>query len=956
MKIRKLMSGMLAGVMAVSSSMVCQMPVSAVSEDIQLLNGEQVDYRYEVDLSSLGKFTDSSEIVITATVRTGLTYTEDGEEKPVEDVFGVILDEDWNNKLLCSYNSEQGEYTMTVTNEQLAGKKYFILENYSSDDTMTVSITARGFEEDDREALTPETLTANTYVTVDSGDWLVGKHAYGSLDLTELNSAWKDVTIRKFREMVKSVTLPAQTYLGDSIGIGADKITQQFTIQTDSGEYNSDVLACEQLDTACTAYVDTIFRDDSHDSEKITGLCVKFDTKIDWDGSIGESGSCVSYIEEINALDDGAQIKLNFVEDNRTDYELPQPTGTVKLLTYDGEGWLTGCTAGIDYDYDDSDLEDITYGVTTLGEYLKKHGAFKFVPAPFHSSSADGLTIDMMQQNIVMYLTKDGEEIRVYSENNLTFAKGGVLSLDEFNQYSDYTITRVCCGITLKNDWDDTLQSCICVCPSVRDMTPGSPIVVELTEDTRNEAAVPAQTGTCTMYQYSDSSWLVGSTLGIDIDFSIDGVTPGVTTLTQLHDMIKSINIPAMSVSSTSLEGLTGDMLTSRVDAILSKDGGTRICSDSFALTSGGTTFFDDIYDESYADSVVEQVVLRIEAATEPTADDPDKSQAVSEAVRNLEEDAQVTITFAGAVKNGTETAALKNDKTETNDRLLLTMPSYGRYSTNSSVTITCTTPASMTQENEDAPSVIEDAETAFVVVLNNDWDNELKCPFIPGQTSYSMTLTPGQLKGVSYIDIVNRNLEEISVSADIYGYTKENRSAVQMPVITDNPVMTVEKPDWLEGSRVTQNYDEPTLSSWVGKTIGELRQAVGSFKHPANEYHGDTANAGADAFCQAVYVATDSGWYFSDNGFYDIDKAAVTYMDEMFSDNSHDSEVIEHIGTQIGSRNRWDSEKNKNVCISEKLNALDEGDAVQLRFKEDSRTETLAMPGLSGTVTIHCH
>lgn len=46
----------------------------------------------------LGKFTDSFGIVIIATFRTVLTYTEDGEENPVEDVFGVILDEDWDSK------------------------------------------------------------------------------------------------------------------------------------------------------------------------------------------------------------------------------------------------------------------------------------------------------------------------------------------------------------------------------------------------------------------------------------------------------------------------------------------------------------------------------------------------------------------------------------------------------------------------------------------------------------------------------------------------------------------------------------------------------------------------------------------------------------------------------------------------------------------------------------------
>ena len=96
---------------------------------------------------------------------------------------------------------------------------------------------------------------------------------------------------------------------------------------------------------------------------------------------------------------------------------------------------------------------------------------------------------------------------------------------------------------------------------------------------------------------------------------------------------------------------------------------------------------------------------------------------------------------------------------------------------------------------------------------------------------------------------INNPNNEEISFTVGINGYTNDSRSTETFSAMSSNITMTVEKPEWVNNTTRVEYYNDSQelMTKWQGKTIGELREAVGRFAMPAQNYISDSAGAGAD-------------------------------------------------------------------------------------------------------------
>lgn len=211
------------------------------------------------------------------------------------------------------------------------------------------------------------------------------------------------------------------------------------------------------------------------------------------------------------------------------------------------------------------------------------------------------------------------------------------------------------------------------------------------------------------------------------------------------------------------------------------------------------------------------------------------------EAINNLSTDTKLTLKFSEY--EHTE----KFDLSEGGNFSLM-MPEYGRFTDKSEIIIKAEAPASLTQDGE-TDGETETAKNVFRVIINNDWNDPIVCPYVPGQTEYTLTVDSSRIDGNTVVLINNPNNEEISFTVGINGYTNDSRSTETFSAMSSNITMTVEKPEWVNNTTRVEYYNDSQelMTKWQGKTIGELREAVGRFAMPAQNYISDSAGAGAD-------------------------------------------------------------------------------------------------------------
>lgn len=407
---KRLLSGVMAGVMAVTSSAVLEIQSFAEESSVTLKTATLGSWEScgDVLLASAGILTEDSIIRVTSTAGTNLKEeNDDGETVTPEYAFGIVCDNEWNkeseNYIRATYNSETGVSTCDVPYSKLNNlSRINVQSNLHSEST--IKIEAIGFAEDTRAASTLADVTTPIELRVSSdSSWLIGKMADGRTADAALTSAWKGKTVGELRAAVKELKVGSVGYASDTAGAGSDVFGRGVYVDCgDGGFFQGEGTA---LDAECLALTDDMFQKNANDSCVIQEIGTYVGSLFGWDGDAGKS---VSLSEKIDALADGSTIIYEPVQDSRAVLNLAAPSGRITMYSYvdDSEGsWINGGWAWGSYYY--NNIEGVTYGTTTFGQFLEKYKYAKIADIPFYGSSLSSLKADELGYQIAIDFTDD---------------------------------------------------------------------------------------------------------------------------------------------------------------------------------------------------------------------------------------------------------------------------------------------------------------------------------------------------------------------------------------------------------------------------------------------------------------------------------------------------------------------------------------------------------------------
>ena len=569
---KRLWSGVMAGIMAVSSSIVLELPAAA--QDYELMQTTLGDWQAQGQTIALGGIaTSSSTIRITCTAPAGLTEdvldddgNKTGETKTPEEVCGIIFDSDWSSVIPVAYNSETGITTYTLTYDQFSGKRTITIQNHTHSD-IQVTVEAVDFDEDTREAPSTAAITDNIALTISTDDnsgWLEGNIASTPIPDSVLTERFKGKTVGEFRAAVGKVYTPAVNYISDTAGAGKDAFAKMFYIGCDNAQFTtSDAQMAFALDEEGVTFINGMFPDDSNDSLIIEEIGTSFETAYEWDGDINKNHT---KSEVLNALPKGYNLFIETTEDDKETLELPAASGTITMGAYTDESnsWLYGASAGGSFAIES--VDGITYGTTTMKEFRDKYKYIKLQDLPFFASSIESLTGDQLNQNVGFEFA-DGSYLGLRSSNTNLGNLYGIIpdgSDDDISNYDDKVISKINIDINVNTNYDEEKQLNVSVNSDVSALSAGDKFTVELTEDTRSTLDITAASGEVDLYAYieENSDWYEGVNAGGFTEVAApEGITYGETTLKQLMDGYKTLNIPEVPFFSCSLDGVTADDL-----------------------------------------------------------------------------------------------------------------------------------------------------------------------------------------------------------------------------------------------------------------------------------------------------------------------------------------------------------------------------------------------------------
>ena len=150
MKKRRVLSGVMAGVMTVSSSLVFQLPAGAAEGSETVVDAQTVASwgTLDVNLREYGKMASGTVVKITSrTTATDIRDTdEEGNEVTPQWAFGIVINNEWSHAIMphCSYDSSKTEFVMELTAEQLAALGIEVSDD--DDDEEELEITAEMLE------------------------------------------------------------------------------------------------------------------------------------------------------------------------------------------------------------------------------------------------------------------------------------------------------------------------------------------------------------------------------------------------------------------------------------------------------------------------------------------------------------------------------------------------------------------------------------------------------------------------------------------------------------------------------------------------------------------------------------------------------------------------------------------------------------------------------------------
>ena len=528
MKIRKFLTGMTAGIMAVSSAIVCQISAGAV--DVTLVSGTAVASWKDitVDISKAGTATDDSSLEISCPAPDGAVENQR--------LFNVILnDADWDSPTYsASYDSSKTEFSVTVPGSALAGKSNVMIQ--AGDIGVNVTVKAVGFAEDARATadITLD-LPANLRMEVYTDDSTIGANAGYAVDVTDQFSV---KTYGDLLDAFKGADLPAGKYVGDSLDLGADgfEMSIGFMGRDGSGSYYPG----SRDDTICE-------------------INVTIRPKMEY---IESEGKNQAVSEKVINLKEGDTIVIQTAEDAREAFAAPELPTNVKLTAYQDSTWLSGS-----YGAKWIELTDML-NAETVGDLSKNYKSIT-IPAGKYISDTLGLGADGFEYCLEFNATDSNNEIHYGGIGySISYTNGGSFLLDDMNYDGSGSDKLNFISLNLRTKVEDAGNGkSQAVSEKVRNLREGDTIVIQTAEDARSEVTVPAPTGAIVMSCYRDE-WNEGTMACADIPASsVSGITSGKTTVKELKEKYKTTRITMMSGQDWSLSKMTAITTTSMLSS-----------------------------------------------------------------------------------------------------------------------------------------------------------------------------------------------------------------------------------------------------------------------------------------------------------------------------------------------------------------------------------------------------
>ena len=622
MKIRKFLTGMTAGIMAVSSAIFCQ--VSAGAVDVTLENGTAVASwaDFEVDLSKAGTATEDSTLVISCPAPDG---AENGHR-----LFSVILnDKDWEDPTYSmSYDDSRAEFSITVPGSELVGKSKLTIQGGDTD--VNITVKAVGFAEDTR-ATAELTLDLPINISMDAhtDDNTIGVNASYEINVTD---QFNVKTYGDLLDTFKGADLPAGKYVSDSLGLGADGFEMNIGFMCRDGNGNeywgstNDTVSYK--DGGFLAIDSDNYYSGSRD-DKIGEINVTIRPKMEYVESEGKN-QAVS--EKVRNLKDGDTITIQTAEDTRTTAEL-----TLDLpINISMDAHTDDNTIGVNASYEINVTDQ--FNVKTYGDLLDTFKGAD-LPAGKYVSDSLGLGADGFEMNIG-FMCRDGNGNEYWGSTNdtVSYKDGGFLAIDSDNYYSgsrDDKIGEINVTIRPKMEYVESEGKNQAVSEKVRNLKDGDTITIQTAEDTRREVTVPAPTGAIVMYCYRNE-WHNGTMANADIPAaSVSGITTGKTTVKELKQTVKTVSSSGKPVYTKDSLNVGKDAFSYAVWLHL-KNGAKE------DWWRGDLVSFDDIaaldtddISADYDEFIIEEIGLTV---FPKIAELPDgRTQAVNETIRSLD-------------------------------------------------------------------------------------------------------------------------------------------------------------------------------------------------------------------------------------------------------------------------------------------------------------------------------
>ena len=665
MKFKKVLSDVLAGILAISSSFAAVSPTAFAADDItwdlpmlladgaaqtvidrQRVNGWD---SFDVDLRLYGSMNEFTTVTITCvTAETGIVGDD---EKAPEAAFGVVINDNMDQATMprCTYDSNETIFEMTLTAEQLENNPVFTIQSQLPVAAI-FTVTVSGLTEDNRKTLSlaplSENVTVNTY---DASSWMNGGNCFGSVSIPaekiscDYAITYGETTVSELRTNVKYISTSAIPYYGDSLDAGADAFAYNVAIVCGNGVVVSTMSSEDSFDLTSpgTTYIDDLCTNEL-DTFVVYEIKIEISAKLFWNDEISKN-QAVS--DKIRLAKPNTPIQLEIVEDTRITLPLPAIDKYSMVLTAkEGQDWLIGSYAYADYIVPDPVGK--TYGNTTIGALRSVLKRFNTTANTYVSDSLNAgedsfeYCIDMEANN--------GEDYVRFANDSFRLTESGFVYVDNFDYngtkissgtYDDYVITAFIIKVQSALGWDDVEKKSFAQCEDIKNMTPGDTLTLNLKEDTREDVKTEVTDTSVNMGVRTDS-WLDGvNATGCTSTLTIPGITYGTTRFEDIKETIRSLNVTVPYFSDTI--GADKDAFVYKF-VIEFADGNTWWGGDYADLGTSLTQLIDDIDVSEFADTTIARVFISIEAELEDTGEG--KQRVVSEVIRAQKEDTSFTI------------------------------------------------------------------------------------------------------------------------------------------------------------------------------------------------------------------------------------------------------------------------------------------------------------------------